>query len=99
MNKKDVRNILEKEMNALANISKDYHKDVLKDRMRCTEEGNDPQQDKDYQTHSRLQRSFEDQAFEVLNIMQKLGLITQEQREARWHDVWNDCHAYDEVIG
>ena len=99
MNKKEVKAILEKEITTLANISRDYHRDVLKDRMRCSDEGKDVHQDDDYQTHSRLQRTFEDQAFEVVNIMQELGIITQEQREARWHVLWNNCHAYDEVIG
>lgn len=98
MNKKETRNWLINEMNALASCSKDFHRDCLNDRKRCADTNVDVCNDKDYQTHKSLQRQFEAKANEVLYILERLNLITYEEEEKMYDDLFDKCHAFDEVI-
>lgn len=98
MNKKETRNWLIKEMNTLSSVSKDFHRDCLSDRKRCAETNVDVCNDKDYQIHKSLQKQYQAKAEEVLYILEKLNLITYEEEEKMYDDLFEKCHAYAEVI-
>ncbi len=98
MNKKEVKSWLIKEMNTLTRVSKDFHRDCLADRKRCAENNVDVHDDRDYNTHSRLQREYQAKADEIIYILEKLNLITYEEEEKMVDELFHKCHAFDEVI-
>ena len=94
MKKEEVKQVLQAEMMSLANCRREMHEEVLKDRGRCMNNDLDIRFDSDYQSHSRLQRSFEDKAFQTLYIMQELGIIDERQKNIMCDILWEKCHAY-----
>lgn len=94
MNKKEVKNQLQSEVETLASLAKRFHEEALEVRRKCTESNIKVELDTKYITAKRIQKEYQDKAFQTLHIMTKLGIITEEQEQGKWNELWEQCHRY-----